>query len=124
MMIDPSIIEAKIEQARARDSAVTEKLRCEVARLVCVQPGIENVEHFSPDAPTIRFQVRPARFSTTGVPSDVNLPAPQNGSYANQLFSAIMFAVDARAELKLLDLIASPHFYSALMRSAAEVPEP
>jgi hypothetical protein len=45
----------------------------------------------------------------------------EHGSFAYQLYSAICFAIDARAELKLLELIASPDFYAALMRSAGTI---
>lgn len=37
------------------------------------------------------------------------------------LINTLQSYIAAQAELKLLELIQSPHFYSALMRSAAEV---
>ena len=120
-MIDPSLVDEKIEEARARDSTVCEKLKNECARMVVVDQFESGQQTFSLD--NLVSTLRPARYTSSGrfntLPS-LNLP-PENGSYALQLFSAIMFAVDARAELKLLELIASPHFYAALMRSAAEV---
>jgi hypothetical protein len=106
-MIDPSIIEAKIVSARARDNAVTAKLLGEISRLAVFSWGDTAVQQ--------------AKTVTSGIPQDVARPTPENGSYAYQLYSAICFTIDARVELKLLELIASPDFYSALMRSAAEI---
>lgn len=118
-MINPSIIDERVNAARARDNAVTAKLLGEIARLPVVAPFRESDRNFSLDSLTTTL--RPARFSDTGMQPNTIQTMPEPGSYAYQLYSAICFVIDARAELKLLELIQSPDFYSALMRSAAEV---
>lgn len=120
-MIDPSIIDERISKARDRDSAVSMKLLGECARLTVIAP---NLDVRMLDLNSLTTQLLPARLSHSGVPQGSFQPTPENGSYAYQLYSAICFAIDARAELKLLELIASPDFYASLMRSAAEVPAP
>lgn len=107
-MIDPSKIDALIVEARERDDAVCEKLKGECARLATFGPGWKQAS------------IRVASDAASGLAHDQARPEPEDGSFAIQLFSAIMFAIDARAELKLLEMIASPNFYSAMMRSAAE----
>lgn len=109
-MIDPTKIDALIEAAHQRDNAVTHKLLQECSRLAA------NVS--DPPQP---MHLMAAHKAESGKSAGYVLPPPENGSFAYQLFSSIMFAVDARAELKLLELIASPNFYNAIMRSAAEV---
>jgi hypothetical protein len=118
-MIDPSIIDDRILTARARDNNVTQKLLGEIARLAVVAPFNESSRSF--DLNSLTTVLRPARFSDTGMNPNTIHTVPEPGSYAYQLWSAICFVVDARAELKLLELIASQDFYAALMRSAAEV---
>lgn len=118
-MIDPSKIDERIEAARARDNACTNSMLGEIARLPVVAPFNDNNRNFSLDA--LATQLRPGRFTDTGISPGVTKSQPEAGSYAYQLYSAICFMVDARAELKLLELIRSPDFYSAMMRSAAEV---
>jgi hypothetical protein len=122
MMMDPEIIDEKLSEARLRDKAVFDKLLHECARLVVVDQHRNNDRMLSLDQ--FANLLRPARFSESGRfnPNDPAFPHPENGSFAYQFFSAVAFAIDARAELKLLELIASPHFYSALTRSAAEQP--
>jgi hypothetical protein len=123
-MIDPSQIDERYEAARQRDDAVFAKLKDECARLIVVDQYQSGTRVFSLDALT--SMIKPARFIESGNSSynSPTYPAPENGSFANQLFSAIAFAIDARAELKLLELIRQPDFYvSAMMRSAAEVPK-
>ena len=119
-MIDSTKIDALIVEARARDTAVTDKLKGECARLVVVDQYQGFTRNLSAD--TMATMLRPARYveSTNSNINQPTEPPPENGSYAIQLFSAICFAIDARAELKLLELIASPTFYDAIMRSAAE----
>lgn len=117
MMIDPSIIEGRIEAARQRDDDVTAKLLSEIARLPVCKDLSTGMLYPQPDAPVIQYGNR----AGSGMPEGAIRPLPDNGSFAYQLYSAICFVVDARTELKLLELIASPDFYSALMRSAAEV---
>jgi hypothetical protein len=119
MMIDPSIIEAKIGAARDRDNIVTAKLLGEIARLPVIAPFNDGMRNF--DLNTITTTLRPGRLTDTGVGQNIAKMLPEHGSYAYQLYSAICFTIDARVELKLLELIASPDFYSALMRSAAEI---
>lgn len=119
-MINPSIIDERIDAARARDNAVTANLLGEIARLAVIAPMQEHVRMFSLDA--LNSQLKPGRFADSGLGQmGVVRQLPEQGSYAYQLYSAICFVIDARAELKLLELIQSPDFYSALMRSAAEV---
>jgi hypothetical protein len=121
-VIDPSIIDAKIAEARDRDNVVTHKLLQEVARLPVVAQGNDGVRTFSLDL--LSAQLRPGRWTDTGMGGGAFQAAPEPGSYAYQLYSAICFVIDARTELKLLELIASPIFYAALMRSAGEVEGP
>lgn len=118
-MIDPSKIDERLDAARARDNVVTSKLLGEIARLPVVAPFNESMRVFSLDGLT--NMLRPGRVSETGMDPNMLKTMPEPGSYAYQLYSAICFMVDARAELKLLELIASPDFYASLMRSAAEV---
>jgi hypothetical protein len=118
--LDPSAIDARLVEAINRDNACSEALKVQLARLpVCMEDW--PAQQFSLDALTV--QLRPGRMSLTGKPPQLAGMGvePEDGSYAAQLWSAICFMVDARVELKLLDLIRSPDFYSALMRSAAEV---
>jgi hypothetical protein len=121
MNVDPSIIDNRITEARSRDNAVCEKLKNECARLVAIDQFSSGRRALSLDNMTMTL--RPARYSesTNSNPNIPTYPTPENGSYALQLFSAIMFAVDARAELKMLELIRSPDFYAAIITSAAEV---
>lgn len=123
-MIDGTKIDALIAEVRLRDQAVTDKLKAECARLVAVDQHQSHMRTLSLD--TLTQALRPARYveSTNSAINMPTYPEPENGSFAIQLFSSIMFAVDARAELKLLELIASPNFYNAIMRSAAEVRKP
>jgi hypothetical protein len=113
-MIDPTIIDAKIVEAKARDNAVTARMLAEIARLpVCKDLSTQGISQQADD-PIIQCGNR----VESGMPQAFMRPFPENGSYAYQLYSSICFMVDARAELKLLELIASPHFYAALMKSA------
>ena len=123
MLLDPSIIDVKIVASRERDQACTARMLNEIARLVATDQYNTDNRVFSLD--TLSTTIRPARYLESGNPSPGTpiYPLPENGSYAYQLWSAICFMVDARVELKLLELIASPDFYSALMRSAAEIPD-
>lgn len=123
-MIDPSIIDQRIIEARSRDVVTSQRVLTECMRLVVIDQskGYDR----SLDLNTIAQTLRPARYVESGnmnPNSPTYPPVPDNGSYAYQLYSAIMFAIDARAELKLLELIASKDFYAALMRSAAEQAE-
>lgn len=120
-MIDSSKIDVLLKEARDRDEVVFTKLLSECARMVVVDQFQSSVRTFSLDMLT--QVIRPARYveSTNSNSNMPTYPEPENGSYAYQLFSAIAFAIDARAELKLLELCVSPNFYAAMMRSAAEV---
>lgn len=118
-MIDPSIIDELLQAARDRDQACTFRLQSEIARLPVTkfEQVISTINGMTPPA------IQHSKNASSGLPHDLIRPTPANGSYAMQLWSAICFMVDARAELKLLELIASPNFYAALMRSAAETKE-
>lgn len=120
-MINPSVIDERVDVARARDNAVCEKLLAECARMVVIDQYQSHLRSFSLDS--LISTLKPARVLDSGNtnPNTATFPVPEPGSFAYQLYSAICFVIDARAELKLLELIQSPHFYSALMRSAAEV---
>lgn len=118
-MIDPSRIDERIAELRALNTATCEALRKEIARLPVVVedwPGELTLHRLSE-------QLRSGRLAGTGKPPGSFIgQEPDPGSFANQLFSAICSMVDARAELILLELCASPDFYAAMMRSAAEQP--
>lgn len=119
-MIDPSIIDEKIKAARERDLTVTQKLLIELTRLPVTKPfgGADRLTSLD----TLKDALLSAHKAESGVTQGAfHGTIAENGSFAYQLYSAICFVVDARAELKLLELIASPDFYAALMRSAAEV---
>jgi hypothetical protein len=119
--MDPEIIDAKIVEARERDNAVTQKLLQDITRLPVTKAfgGADRLASLD----TLKDALQSAHRAESGVGQGVfHGTIAENGSYAYQLFSSIMFCIDARAELKLLELIASPHFYSALTRSAAEQP--
>jgi hypothetical protein len=120
-VIDSTKIDELLEQARTRDNAVTAKLLAEVARLPVIKPWQDSLRTFSLD--TLTGTIMPGKFSDSGMPAGSTQMLPEDGSYAYQLYSAICFVIDARAQLKLLELIASPTFYDAIMRSAAEKPE-
>lgn len=116
-MIDSTKIDELIVEARRRDGVVCKALLEECARLTVIAPYTEIRQL---DLNQLVNQLMPAKVSSSGRTSGSYSSPPDDGSYANQLFSAICFVIDARAELKLLELIASPTFYDAIMRSAAE----
>jgi hypothetical protein len=122
LMIDPSIIDAKIVEARERDTAVTNKLLQEITRLPVTRAhgGADKLTSLD----TLKDALVSAHRAESGVSQGVfHGSVAENGSYAYQLYSAICFVIDARAELKLLELIASPHFYAGLMKSAGMTPD-
>lgn len=118
MNLDPSRIEERYAEAEERDKACTDRVRRELGRLVVLRPyqtsGVTSLD-------TMVNSISHAALRETGMGANMQHSLPEDGSYATQLWSSICFMVDARAELKLLQLIQSPDFYAALMRSAAEV---
>lgn len=122
-MIDPSIIDAKILNARELEQQSNAHLLAMCGYLVAMKPNTENVRQLTLDALT--STIGPTRHYDPNWSSAYAgvLAVVEQGSYANSLFSAITIMIDRQVRLRLLEFIASPDFYSGLMRSAAEIPE-